>query len=271
MRRITIEGTTLQVSRWSFGTASLHHLFSARQRVRVLGAAADAGFSHFDTSPLYGSGLAEVDLGKFLRGQRERFTIATKIGLYPAGGPARSAASLWLHRGLRRLTGGDAVACVDWHITQAERSLDASLGRLRTDFVDVLFLHEPDQALINADEFLRWLEWEHKRGRIRAWGLAGLHVAKLEWVTNGNPLGQVLQVKDSLDRREADTLATAGRKPQFTYGYLSSIKQQHPPTNMRITLSEMLQRNPGGSIIVSTRQIKRLTDFAQAAQAESCG
>lgn len=264
MRPVVIPGTGLSVSRWSFGTGSLHHEFSARRRRRLLDAAADAGFSHFDTSPYYGYGLAETDLGRFARHRREQVTLATKVGLYPRGPAVAGALALWTRKAAERLA-GRGVPRVDWRVDQAERSLDDSLSRLQTDYVDLLFLHEPDPARIAADEVLRWLERERARGRIRAWGLAGPHVPGLDWVANHHPLASVLQVKDSLAHREADALLHAGRGLQFTYGYLAAARAAGTTTiDESRLLAAILERNRGGSVVVATRRIERLVRFAEA-------
>jgi len=47
-----------------------------------------------------------------------------------------------------------------------------------------------------------------------------MHFGLLE--ERGHPLGMVVQVRDSLDRKEADLVKNRGRELQFTYGYLSS-------------------------------------------------
>lgn len=266
---VVIDGTQLRVSRWSFGTASLHHIFSAKQRRRLLDGAADAGFSHFDTSPYYGHGLAECDLGRFLHKRREHLTVATKVGLYPSCASSTSAWNLWIRKGVGRMRRVAVRPRVDWSLSTAIESLDASLARLRTDYVDILFLHEPDPQQIAAEEFHCWLESEVKRGRVRAWGLAGPGVPALAWVRDDHPLARVLQVKDSLEHREADPLLAKGRSLQFTYGYLSAVRDTAGVTNMGGTrLMQMLDRNPKGSIVVSTRQVARLSEFAEAAHAQ---
>ena len=87
MKRIPLPGTHLTLSRFSFGTASLHHLGALGKQLRHLRAALEAGFSHFDTAPLYGFGMAERALGRaFGDARSEAVTIATKVGLYPPGG-----------------------------------------------------------------------------------------------------------------------------------------------------------------------------------------
>ena len=94
MQKAVIENTAIPVSRLSMGTASLHLLFSSVQRQKLIQASATAGITHFDTSPYYGYGLAETDLGVFLRGQRAAYTVTTKVGLYPWRATSSRAASV---------------------------------------------------------------------------------------------------------------------------------------------------------------------------------
>lgn len=265
MQSIVIESTDMRVSRWSFGTGSLHHLALASSRRRLLDEALDSGFTHFDTSPYYGYGLAEHDLGRAFRGRRDRFTVATKVGLYPRGWSSASAPGVWARKVAGKLVKTVGAPRVDWSLRQARRSLDHSLVRLRTDHVDVLFLHEPDPGVIAADEFLDWLEAERSRGRVRNFGLAGLSRSMTGWVRSGNRLAQVLQAKDSLEERQADALLDAGRRLQFTYGYLSAAPQSQDRNTVAVCLRAILARNTTGSVIVSTRRRERLRAFADAA------
>lgn len=265
MRSIVIAGTQLRVSRWSFGTGSLHRIFSSRARRRLLDRAADIGFSHFDTSPYYGYGLAETDLGRFMRGRRASVTVATKVGLYPRSGTATGATALWMRKGWERLSGRSPGPRADWRVRAAQQSLDASLRRLGTDHVDFLFLHEPDPACIDAGEFLLWLRREKERGRVRAWGLAGVDVAALQWVRDKHELASVLQLRDSVERCEADRLSEQGRALQFTYGYFAGQSVERTPDSPRDFLGRVLMRNPDGSVIVATRREDRLPAFAEIA------
>src|SRR5882762_45864 len=103
MKHAVIENTDIRVSRIAFGMASLHHLFSATRRQRIIQTAASSGITHFDTSPYYGYGLAERDLGQFLRGQRAAFSVTTKVGLYPWGAASSHAVSVWVRKALGKL------------------------------------------------------------------------------------------------------------------------------------------------------------------------
>jgi aryl-alcohol dehydrogenase-like predicted oxidoreductase len=262
-----IDRTELRVSPWSFGTASLHHLATRGERQRLLHAARDAGFTHFDASPYYGEGLAECELAGLLRSGRDRVTIATKVGLYPRHGRAGGSAGLWLRKGVQRLAGRSGPLA-DWSVATARASLDASLRRMGTDHADLVFLHEPDPARVDADAFLRWLEDERSAGRVRYWGLAGDCGPMRDWIAADHPLAQVLQVRDSLERRQSDPLQDAGRAPQFRFGYFAGLADGAPtPAAWQARLAAIRARNPGGSVIVSTRRLARLAAFHAVAEA----
>lgn len=261
MQYSVIENTDVRVSRISYGTASLHHLFSARQRQHLLEAAVTAGISHFDTSPYYGYGLAESDLGVFMQGRRDGLTVTTKVGLYPFGGSAHGAIDVWARKAVGKLYPRVSAPEIDWGIQRAANSLNTSLRRLKTDHVDFLFLHEPDIGLLNADEFLVWIEAERAKGKVRYWGLAGLPVLLEPWLRNGHPLANVLQVKDSLDQHQADFIIKSGRGLQFTYGYLSAQTREGTVVPADVLISMALMRNTQGSVLVSTRKAERIKEI----------
>ena len=68
----------------------------------------------------------------------------------------------------------------------------------------------------------------------------------------------------------ADALAVLGRKPQFTYGYLSRLHRKELIADTPSQLKQVLARNRTGSILVSTSRTDRLADFVDAAEAERC-
>ena len=255
--QVTLPGTPIRVSRLSFGTASLHHLFSKRDRYALLGAAAEQGITHFDTSPYYGFGLAEQALGAFLRGHGASLTVATKFGLYPPRLHLPGTLGVWSAKALGRVLPELSRPIVDWSLGVADKSLSRSLRRLDRDCVDILFLHEPRPEWVNADEVLRWLDRQKQAGKIRCYGLAGLVEPMLPWVEHGNPLADLVQVKDSLDDREADPLLERGRKLQLTFGYLTGA-QGAGQNDAGHILKEALARNGTGSVLFSTRRIDRI-------------
>lgn len=261
MQSITLDRTDLRISRLSFGTGSLHHCYRRRDRVDLLHAALDVGITHFDTSPLYGFGLAEVDLGTAFSKQRARVTLATKVGLYPPYGPPR-AWNVWLRKGLGKLLPHLNAPRVSWDVNQAEASLTRSLRRCKTEYFDLLLLHEPSWLATQTEELQEWVEHEQQRGRIRNWGLGGVQSAVESWVRQQHPLADVVQTRDSLELREADFMSAANRPLQLTYGYLGSNQSQRPVAEI---MAESLSRNQSGSIIVSTRRLSRIMELVEAA------
>ena len=257
-----IDGTDVLVSRLGFGTGSLHHIFSKRRRQLILDQVLDAGITHFDTSPYYGYGFAEIELGKWLRGRRHQFTIATKVGLYPCGPASERIASVLARKVLGKFIGKISLPEVDRSVLRAEASLHNSLRRLGTDCVDFLFLHELDSILLEADETLAWLQREKRQGNIRAWGLAGSSSGILPLIHNRHPLTMVVQAKDSIDFHEADFLADFGRRMQFTYGYLSNARTGFKSHDKAATIRGALERNATGCVLVSTRNTEHLLNLA---------
>lgn len=166
-----------------FGCAQLFRLHSASERARVLSAAYDAGIRHFDVAPLYGLGLAEDELGRFLGSRRDTVTVTTKFGLDPtvSASVLRSVQGMirqmvtamppvqrYLQRRRRPLARGQS-----FDAKVAEHSLERSLRLLRVDFLDYFLLHEPTVSLVARDQPMDFLERQRDRGRIRAFGVAG--------------------------------------------------------------------------------------------------
>lgn len=264
MQRIVLDRTDLRVSRLGFGTASLHRRLSRSTRLRLLDAAFDHGISHFDTAPYYGYGLAEADLGVFLRGRRDRVTVATKVGLYPPVESSRSAWEVLFRKGAGKLLPRLSSPRIDWSLEAAERSLTKSLRRLGTDYVDVVFLHEPEFSAIDSNSWLAWLEEQRSRGRVRYWGLAGKPEGVEPWLRERHPLAAVLQVQDSLDRAEADIVLRHGRRLQLTYGYLRRALATGSHMSPASVLRQALRRNRDGAILVSTRSVDHLRELIEA-------
>jgi aryl-alcohol dehydrogenase-like predicted oxidoreductase len=264
MQQTVISGTSLHVSRFSYGTASLHHIARSSERLNLLLAAVDAGFSHFDTSPLYGFGLAEMELGRLIK-YRKEVSVGTKIGLYAPGGHDPSTMAIWMRKAAGKLVPRLSRAIVNWSLDAARTSLERSLRRLGRHRVDVLFLHEPVPTLVDADEWLMWMELQHTEGKVLTWGMAGNSAPMHPWITSQHEIGKILQVKDSLARREADGITAAGRPLQFTYGYFSD-RPQDLAEGTGEHLRQILARNSTGSVIVSTRRVGRLERFAEAAR-----
>jgi aryl-alcohol dehydrogenase-like predicted oxidoreductase len=135
--------TGVQVSQLCFGTMSFGGDADAAASAAMYKAARDAGINFFDTANQYNEGRAEEILGGLVQGHREDLILATKC--FNPTGPDRNA------RGLSRR-----------HITRAAEN---SLKRLKTDRVDVYYLHQQD-AGTPLEESLRALEDLVRAGKI---------------------------------------------------------------------------------------------------------
>jgi D-threo-aldose 1-dehydrogenase len=125
------------------GTAPLGNLYRAvddAEAERVMNLAWEAGIRYFDTAPLYGLGLAETRLNRFLRGKpRDAYVLSTKVGrLLRASTPEeRTGIGKWFDVPAR-------AEVYDYGYDGVMRSLDFSLERLGVDRVDILYAHDLD-------------------------------------------------------------------------------------------------------------------------------
>lgn len=126
-----------------FGTAPLGNLYRAignDDAQATLEAAWAGGCRYFDTAPLYGLGLAETRLNRFLRGKpRGDYLLSTKVGrLLSACAPGeRTGIGKFFDTPSRR-------EVYDYSHDGVMRSLEASLERLGVDRIDILFAHDLD-------------------------------------------------------------------------------------------------------------------------------
>ncbi len=126
-----------------FGTAPLGNLMRAipdDAAQAVLEAAWAGGVRYFDTAPLYGLGLSETRLNRFLRGKpRDEYVLSTKVGrlLRPVPPGQGDDPGKWIDVPSRR-------EVYDFTYDGIMRSLEFSLERLGQDRVDILFAHDLD-------------------------------------------------------------------------------------------------------------------------------
>ena len=144
-----LPGLVRPLSRLVLGTMTFGDTVDLDTARRMVDTALDAGITSLDTANGYAAGRSEEMLGEILAGRRDAATVATKAGIYPGdagGAPLLSAAGL-------------------------RSSLEASLRRLRTDHVDVYYLHQPDRSVL-IDETASALGEFVKEGKIRTIGVS---------------------------------------------------------------------------------------------------
>jgi len=261
MHDIILPGTSIKLSKFIFGTASLSAILSKRQRLDLLYAAADHGFTHFDTAPYYGFGMAERDLAALIK-QKPNLTITTKVGLYSPGGEDQSSSSVLLRKSIGRVFSNISRPKVDFSIKRANFALEGSLRRLGREVVDIYTLHEPELRLLNTDEWQRWLEKMVSDGKVRNFGIALTSDKLKPFLEAKSKLSQVIQTADSLRSREADILSRYQKPFQITYGYVSAEQRSGGTLPVKEILKQAILRNCDGAIIVTTKKISRLQQYA---------
>ncbi|MDQ6917881.1 MAG: aldo/keto reductase [Candidatus Dormibacteraeota bacterium] len=133
--------TGLQITALSFGTAPIGNLFEAvtdDEALAALEVAWNSGIRFFDTAPLYGHGLSEARVGRFLRGiPRDSYVLATKVGRL-------LRADALPEPGQSFVDTPPVNPVFDFSYDATLRSVEESLQRLGVDRVDVLHIHDPD-------------------------------------------------------------------------------------------------------------------------------
>jgi aryl-alcohol dehydrogenase-like predicted oxidoreductase len=214
MRTIVCPGLGREVSALGFGCASLGSRVSEAQGLRALGLAFERGVTWYDVAPPYGDGEAEGILGKFLAGRRDRVAICTKFGIpRPVVSPAMRFIRPWaraMARAFPQMRGGlvktRAAGGRDrLRAEQIESSVIESLRRLRTDYVDVLALHEPGPRDCASEAILRELRRMIEKGYARYVAIAGAP----ESIVAGARASEVYKIAQLPDDPFVPTLAGA--------------------------------------------------------------
>jgi len=172
----------LKISEIGFGCMSLSN--DHAQNARLLHQAVEMGINFFDTADLYQKGFNEETVGKAFAGMRDRVIITTKVG------------NRWRADG----------SGFDWdprpeYILQ---SVEGSLRRLQTDYIDLYQLHggtidDPIDDIINVFELLK------KQGKIRHYGISSIRPNVIREYVKRSHIVSVMMQYSLLDRRPEET------------------------------------------------------------------
>ncbi|AFZ60226.1 aldo/keto reductase [Anabaena cylindrica FACHB-243] len=161
---------------WNYGNG-----YGEEQLQAAFTAALDAGVTFFDTAEVYGFGLSEEFLGKFMKQVSQPVQIATKFGPLP-----------WR-----------------WDGKSVSEALTASLKRLQVERIELYQVHWPFTFFLSQETLMNTLADEVKQGRIGAVGVSNYSASQMReahqiLAARGVPLA-VNQVRYSLLTRQIET------------------------------------------------------------------
>ncbi|MFC4031631.1 aldo/keto reductase [Streptomyces polygonati] len=210
MRYTLLGKTGVRISQLALGTMTFGDEWglSKETKARLLDLYAGANGNVIDTADEYGDGSAEASLGELLAGRRDEFVLTTKYTMQTRPGDPNSAGN---------------------HRKNLVESLNASLRRLGTDYLDVLWVHARD-TLTPVPEVMRALDDQVRAGKV-------LYVGVSDWpaweVAQANTLAELrgwspfvgLQIRYNLlertPERELIPMANAFDLPVFAWGPLA--------------------------------------------------
>jgi L-galactose dehydrogenase len=164
--------TGLRVSKLGFGAAPLGNEFGTMdvaEGARTVDCALDLGINFFDVAPYYGRGLAEERLGEALAGRRHKAVLATKCGRYD-------------------------IDAFDFSADRIRRSVEESLRRLRTDYIDLYQAHDVEFVSERqiVDEAIPTMRELQREGKVRFIGITGLQLKVLRRIAEAIPVDTIL-------------------------------------------------------------------------------
>ena len=185
MRYRGLGKTDMEISILGFGVSPIGNVFGETdeaEAVRAVHCAIDHGINYFDVAPLYGFTLAEERLGRALKGKRDQVFVATKCCR-------------------------DSFTQCDFSAARVKSSIDESLRRLRTDYVDVLQIHDVEfgareQVIHETIPAAREVQ---AAGKARYVGITGLPVRYLRLLAESVAVDTILSwghynlLEDELD------------------------------------------------------------------------
>lgn len=166
------------------GCMNLSHAYgtapSPEEAERLLLTALDEGVTLFDTAALYGFGANEELVGRVLAEHRDRIVLASKCGM----------------------TGIDGRRVIDGRPETLRRTVEEALVRLRTDVIDLYYLHRLDRA-VPVEESVGAMAELVGAGKVRALGLSEVSAATLRRAHAVHPIA-ALQNEYSLWTRNPE-------------------------------------------------------------------
>ena len=193
----TLGETNLRCSVLGLGTGRLTSAstgLSRKHALRLIHTAADYGINFIDTADSYGQGDSEIVVGEAIHGNRANFLVASKVGYrFARLGKLMVIAKPLLKPVLRRVRRARSLVGrfrenaratnmlqQDFSPEYLELAVNGSLRRLRTDYLDLLYLHDVPLAAAQTAVVFETLNRIHEAGKVRHFGFSASDPAVLE-------------------------------------------------------------------------------------------
>jgi len=243
---------SLKVSAIGLGCMNLSHGYGRADpdtAATVLHRALDLGCTFLDTATLYGGGENEALIGRTLSAHRNAFTLASKCGM-DAGG-------------------------IDGRPATLVRQIDRSLARLRTDVIDLYYLHRADPG-VPIEESVGTMARMVEAGKVREIGLSEVNVRQLEAARREHPIAAVQSEYSLWSRTPEHGMLDACRDHGVTLVPFSPLGRQFltgrardtdqlPADDLRCTIAR-----PRFEPEAFAANGKLLDPFAKLAEREGC-
>jgi aryl-alcohol dehydrogenase-like predicted oxidoreductase len=248
------------VNRIIYGAGRLHRLLTGGARQKLIEVAAEVGFRSFDVAPSYGHGINETEIGIALRKMRDECELNTKFGI-PIEEYSSWTRHLYIVRRLVDKALGVSARTYQKRIFTAqelESSLDRSLRRLQTDYIDTFFVHDPHSGISHnqLNEIFESSQRMKKQGKIKAFGISG----SIEFIHRCSSL----EVFDVFQMPYADFKEA---NPNFSdkrinlYGIYQSYKAQQSARNFTQYVKAALASHSNVSVILSSKSVPIVRSF----------
>jgi aryl-alcohol dehydrogenase-like predicted oxidoreductase len=159
----------LEVSVIGLGALHFGSLLDERESIDIINNSIERGVNFIDTAPMYGQSLSEEIVGKALAGRRNKYIVGTKVGLVP----------------IINSEGNFGVRPTRLTKAEINKSVESSLERLQTDYIDLLQLHafdvttEPEETFQALDELV-------SGGKVRHIGVSNYDYGQLKIMVKAN-------------------------------------------------------------------------------------
>ena len=215
---------------------------------KLMNHALDIGYTHFDNAALYGMGASETLLGNAISHRRSEFTLASKCGIFKND------------RGVREINGRPEVL---------RKTLEDSLRRLKTDVIDLYYLHRWDKS-VPVEDSIGELSRAVEAGKVRQLGLSEVSADTLRRAHAVHPVAAVqseyslwtrnpeIEILQTCRELNCTLVAFSPLARQFLTGALQDVSTLHE--------TDLRRNMPRFEPATYQENLKLLTQYEQIAR-----